>query len=1033
MPGTALQRAFGLVILAALCGVLWWWKHTSPESLPQPRIIVAAEKAAKPVSPAPRAARNDARFWPQEPHPIAMRYRTLLPAREFPGEPGLSPDQPVMWLVQFGGPLDAQDRATLLEKNITVLMPTQSNAFHARASHAALKAAAVDFAPKILGWCRLHPDEKLLPAVRSELPPGYAVRTDGQVRRRLELYRGADVLALADAAAAVGARVLSVDTPSAPGLPNLTRSIEVCGPPGAEFSALLGTLDWVYAVDYPRPVKRVCNQDAANASHITPMLSSPENLSGAGITVLVRDQAAIFNHPDYGTRLTLGPDVVSETPVQHSTHVAGTIGGDGQANLSALARGMAPNSTIISFDLVGDDVQEPLDAKNSFNATISNHSYGFVTGWEGGVFTNNQNTFGQYSTFARSWDELVRAENLVMIKAVGNDRNDSGPGNPHDGTLAADGEYYDTTDSSSTSKNVLIVGAVQDGIQAGIPTPTTCVLASSSSGPSDDGRLRPEIVANGDQVNSCNNSTVSGNEYIRLTGTSMASAVVAGATALFMERFKIRFGASASASPHYIRTVYAQTATDLGRVGPDYLHGFGMLDLTAAISLFEADIASGARIINGTVDATTGERFYILNSDGSTPIKATLCWTDDPGDILALRAIVNDLDLRLVRASDQTESLPFVLDRLAPEKPATTGVNNVDTIEQLILNAPPAGTYLLVVRATNLATPTNFTLASSNDLAETQPPVAKIVSSSLIGPSPFTVNFDGSTSFANVGSITQYAWDFGDGTTGSGPQVQHTYADGSFKAVLKVVDSIGASNASAVTVAVNNKLPTAVLSASPNNGPAPLSTTLTSFGSFDPDGQITSFEWDLGDGSTSTLPQVNHVYAAAGLYYVTLTVTDNGNAKASRSLNILAGTPITLSSSTFNLNFKKLAVDRFKLTSKTVPVDPALSTAGLSGNVQVGASDFAFLLDSKGHFKSPQLTVALTPKRKTLVVSVSRADLVQGLSKTGATSKDVKGAFVNIPFAFVLSDGTVWGSPGLPYTYNATQGRSGAGKLFVPK
>lgn len=1023
------RMVFGLFVLAALCGGLYVWRHAASQQ-PSPR--TAASPAATQSAPA-RSPRHDERYWPQQPHPIAMRYRTLQPAQEFPADTALKPEQPVVWLVQFGGPLDEADRAALHGKHITVLAPTLANAFHARASHRALKAAAADFTPKILGWCRLNPDEKLLPSVRNDSPPSYALDGGGGVKRRLELYPGADVSELCDAVAALGGSVLRVDMPTSAIVPGATRSLEVRGPPGAAFSARLAGLDAVYAVDYPRPQKRVCNEDAATASKITPLLSAPKNLSGSGVKVLVRDQAAIFGHPDYSTRLTLGPDVVAGAPVQHSTHVAGTIGGNGLTDASALARGMAPNCTIISFDLVGDDVDEPLQAKNAFGATLSNHAYGFVTGWDAGVFNNNQDTFGQYSTFARNWDELVRVENLIMIKAVGNDRNDTGDGNPHDGTQAADGEFYDTTDASSTGKNVLVVGATQDAILAGIPSPIICVLQSSSSGPCNDGRLRPEIVANGDAINSCNNSAVAGSEYTRLTGSSMSSAVVAGATVLFMERYRQRYGALASASPHYIRAIYAQTATDLGRIGPDYLHGFGILDLSAAIALFEADIASGARVANGTLDASVGERFFLLNSDGSSPIQATLCWTDDPGDILAQRAIVNDLDLRLVRAGDQAEFLPFVLDRLAPEKPAATGVNNVDTIEQLVLQAPPAGTYLLAVRATNLATSTNFTLASSHNLSETQPPVARIVSSSLIGSSPFGVTFDGSTSSANAGTLAQFLWDFGDGTTSSGPLVQHTYADGSFKAVLKVVDSIGASNTSAVTVAVNNKPPSAALSASPNTGTAPFSSLLTSFGSFDPDGQITAFDWDFGDGSASTQPQLTHVFAAPGLYFVTLTVTDNGNAKASRTINVLAGTPLVLSSSSFKLNFQKLAMDRMTLSSKTVPVAADLSTAGLSGSVRVGTSDFAFLLDDKGRFKSPQLSVRLTPSRKQLSITVSHADMVQSLSGTGATSRDVKGALVTIPFAFSLSDGTVLGSPGLPYIYNAVQGKSGSGKLFVPK
>src|SRR5207245_2402644 len=134
-----------------------------------------------------------------------------------------------------------------------------------------------------------------------------------------------------------------------------------------------------------------------------------------------------------------------------------------------------------------------------------------------------------------------------------------------------------------------------------------------------------------------------------------------------------------------------------------------------------------------------------------------------------------------------------------------------------------------------------------------------------------------------------------------------------------------------------------------------LTTLFTSFGSFDPDGALNAFLWDFGDGSTSTATQVSHTFVAPGLYFVTLTVTDTGNAKASRSITVLAGTTLTVSSSRFNLNFQKLALDRLTLSSKTAPFAPDLITAGLTGSVRVGTAEFEFTLDEKGRFKSPQL------------------------------------------------------------------------------
>ncbi|MCY3022459.1 MAG: PKD domain-containing protein [Planctomycetota bacterium] len=812
-----------------------------------------------------------------------------------------------------------------------------------------------------------------------------------------------------------------------------TRAVEVSGPAGRDFTLRLAALEGVYAVDLPRARKRVWNQEAAAASNIATAQVAPYSLSGAGVTVMVRDEGRVFEHPDFGTRLIWAPDVIGQASLQHSTHVAGTIGGTGLADPLAQAMGMAPACTLVSYDLQGDDVAEPLQAKANYGAVLSNHSYGFATGWDGGTFTDNQNTFGIYGTFARNWDQIVLSDGLIMVKAVGNSRDGSGPVNPHNGTLAPDGEYYDTTDASATGKNILVVGGALDGAYVGAPSPSKVVLASSSSGPCDDGRLRPEIVANGDTVSSCNNSAVAGNLYVSITGTSMACAVATGATALLLESYKQHYGTSAPPAPHFVRAVYAQTAADFGRPGPDYLHGFGMLDLLAAVRLVQSDSPAGSRILSSALSAATPERFYVLNSDGVADIKATLCWTDQPGDVLAASVVVNNLDLHLIRASDQAVFFPYVLDPAHPDLPATRAANSVDTIEQLVLSAPAPGRYLLAVRGATLATDASFALASSHALAEDLAPVARISASSTSGMPPFQVTFDGSASSDPDGTIAQYLWSFGDGATAEGPLVQHTYATGSFSAILRVIDNQGASASTSVVIAVDNKPPVAVAVATPDTGLPPLACLLSGAGSHDPDGLITSYAWDFGDGTAGQGAQVSHTYTAPGLYFATLTVTDDGNATDSQAVTVLAGASLSPSSSRFSLNFQKSGYDRFTLSSKNVPISADLvTTAGVTGSVRFGAAEYPFVLDEKGRYNVAPLRIRLVPTRQRITISLSRVSLQGALSSSGATSRDVQNQVLKIPFALTLGD-TVAGSSGLPYSYSARKAKTGSGRLVVPK
>jgi PKD repeat protein len=512
----------------------------------------------------------------------------------------------------------------------------------------------------------------------------------------------------------------------------------------------------------------------------------------------------------------------------------------------------------------------------------------------------------------------------------------------------------------------------------------------------------------------------------------MACAAVSGATALLMQRYQQRFGPGAHCTPHFLRALLAQTATDLGRPGPDYLHGFGMLDLTAALDLFDIDNGNSIRLINSDVSATAPERFFSLSSDGITPIKATLCWTDAPGDVLAAKALVNDLDLRLIRSSDQSVFYPFKLNAAAPEQAATAGVNSVDTIEQLIVTLPGSGTYLLAVRGTTLASAAAFTLASSHNLTQDIPPVARINSTTTSGAPPLLVTFDGTGSTDYDGSIVRYAWDFGDGTTSDSPSVQHVYSEGSYQARLTVFDDLGASASTSVSIGVANKPPTVVISASPESGPPPLTVFFSSDGSLDPDGSIVDYQWDFGNGATASGPSAWTTYTVGGLYFVTLTVTDNGGAQVTSTGVVLAGQSLIPASGSFSLKFNKVAADRFAIYSKTLPLDLTLDPTGLAGKVQVGTGAYNFTLDSKGLYRSSPLKIKYVPAKGQLRVTLSRAALDGALAGTGATNRDTTKESIRVPFAFCLNNGSIYGSAGLNFSYTAKRAKSGTGKLVLP-
>ena len=167
-------------------------------------------------------------------------------------------------------------------------------------------------------------------------------------------------------------------------------------------------------------------------------------------------------------------------------------------------------------------------------------------------------------------------------------------------------------------------------------------------------------------------------------------------------------------------------------------------------------------------------------------------------------------------------------------------------------------------------------------------PTAQASGTPTSGKSPLNVAFSSNGSEDSDGTIASYAWDFGDGNSSSEANPTHAYAPGEYTATLTVTDDSGDSDFKTVSIVSDaNVLPVAVANSDVAAGNAPLAVAFSSDGSADPDGTITGYNWNFGDGSAdSSEANPSHTYTVAGEYSAVLTVTDSDGATATAALTI---------------------------------------------------------------------------------------------------------------------------------------------------
>lgn len=424
-------------------------------------------------------------------------------------------------------------------------------------------------------------------------------------------------------------------------------------------------------------------------------------------------------HQEFGGRLTI-IDVGSPYGTQfHPTHVSGTLIA---AGINVSARGGSYAAPLHAYDWDNDTIEMATAAASG--TQISNHSYGYVTGWilsgswywygDLSISSTEDYGFGYYDDSAREYDQIAfNAPYYLICVAAGNERDDNGPGaashfhwngaswvnavdlHPTD----AQSGGYDTVSYFSTAKNILCVGACND-IAAGYTQPSDVVLTAFTSwGPTDDGRIKPDIVANGASLFSATSS--SDFAYVNASGTSMATPNTAGSVNLIAQDYETVKGTSPWSST--LKALAINAADEAGAAdGPDYSNGWGLLNVHRMADIVHAAPGADLGVIEESLNEFDTDTYYF---DVAAPqdVRVTIAWTDPPASVLppaidnTTSRLINDLDLRIEHIPSGTMTSPWRLSAAAPANAATKGDNTVDNVEQIDIDNAPAGLYRVTV------------------------------------------------------------------------------------------------------------------------------------------------------------------------------------------------------------------------------------------------------------------------------------------------------------------------------------------------
>ena len=436
----------------------------------------------------------------------------------------------------------------------------------------------------------------------------------------------------------------------------------------------------------PQPVLVIHNDQARSNMGINTVDNAfISELNGSGQIVAVGDSGLDGDHGDFTGRIsgltsvTPGDSSTADPSSGHGTHVACTVLGSGFRSNGGY-QGIAPEADLYFQAMEDDDsgalysygINSMLNSAYNAGARIHTNSWGAGSG-SGSYSTQSEDADDRTST----WDQYWSYDGMTVLFAAGNERDDgvSPPG---------------------TAKNVITIGGHKNRY-SGSPDE---MYYWSSRGPTDDGRIKPDLVAPGDYVRSCKAQEASDAQgswdntwYLEYSGTSMATPAAAGASALVREYLTEVIGRQAPQGA-LVKGLLILGAKDMGtRDIPNEDEGWGRLNLVDSL-IADGEVAifvdDRSRIRSGQ----TVEYNFDVTSSGHE-FKAVLTWSDYPGSTSSSTQLRNDLDLELVSPTGQS----FKGNVFTNGRSVTGGTkDSVNNVEVIALDSAAQGTWTLRVR-----------------------------------------------------------------------------------------------------------------------------------------------------------------------------------------------------------------------------------------------------------------------------------------------------------------------------------------------
>ncbi len=382
--------------------------------------------------------------------------------------------------------------------------------------------------------------------------------------------------------------------------------------------------------------------------------------NGSGLGVSIKENRPDTTDIDFKGRYqhtALASAVLSNHATIMSTIVAGA------GNTYYEGRGVAIGANINSVNF-SNLLPEPNIFYQQFNVTVQNHSYG----------TGIENFYG---ADASAYDaSVIQLPALTHVFSAGNSGNQTSTS----GNYAGIALFANITGSFKMGKNLLTVGHTDS---------FNTVLPLSSRGPAYDGRIKPELVAFGED------------------GSSGAAAIVSGIALTLQNAYKDINGTLPSSA--LIRAVLVNSADEVATKGIDFISGYGAVNAIKAMQAITTTKYFSGAVNNGGINSHS-----LIIPSNIKQVRITLTWNDPPATANASKAIVNDLDLELAFPPGSQSWQPWVLSHFPHVdsliKLPVRKRDSLNTIEQITIENPMQGDYSINVRGFNVpaSSPQNY-------------------------------------------------------------------------------------------------------------------------------------------------------------------------------------------------------------------------------------------------------------------------------------------------------------------------------------